>query len=113
MNICPKHGCASTCGICEACADDAYEPQYARKYAVACIAYYGNGESIMSDAQFDGFCSWLLGRDAWRRVPYLERGMLIAGSGYDLAVFPPELHEAAAAILGHPCRCQICSKTAR
>ena len=69
---------------------------YADTYAIASILYYnGAPESYMTDAQFDGLCSALLGARAWRVVPWLEEGMLKAGSGYDLKKFPPELHEAA------------------
>lgn len=69
---------------------------YAESYAVASIVYYGGHESeFMRDAQFDGLCSYLLSRQAWRVVPWLEREMLKAGSGYDVSKFPPELHEAA------------------
>lgn len=69
---------------------------YAELYAVASIVYYGGhpGE-FMSDTQFDGLCSWLLGHKAWERFLWMEREMLVAGSGYDLAKFPKEMHEAA------------------
>lgn len=69
---------------------------YADSYAVASILYYGGAPAeFMRDAQFDGLCSALLGARAWHVVPWLEEGMLKAGSGYDLKRFPPELHEAA------------------
>jgi hypothetical protein len=70
---------------------------YAESYAVAAILYYEAGcpEDFMRDSQFDGLCSVLLGLRAWRVVPWLEEGMLKAGSGYDLEKFPSELHEAA------------------
>jgi hypothetical protein len=34
---------------------------------------------------------------AWRKVPWLEKEMLKAGSGYDLSKFPEKLHKAAEA----------------
>lgn len=72
-------------------------------YAVASIVYYGGhpGE-FMSDAQFDGLCSWLKAGKAWEWFPWMEQDMLRAGSGYDLAKFPKELHEAAQEWLTSP-----------
>lgn len=105
-------GFASAVGLCEPCIDHFTEAAVAERYAVACIIYYGNGgDTGMSDARFDGFCAWLLGRQAWKRFPYLERGMLAAGSGYDLAKFPKELHEKAATEMGQPCGCQACGSS--
>lgn len=74
--------------------DDAQH--YAELYAVAAIIYYGGhpGE-FMRDAQFDGICGWLKAHKAWELFPWMEQDMLRAGSGYDLAKFPKELHEAA------------------
>lgn len=75
--------------------------RYAEEYAVASIIYYGGhpGE-FMSDARFDGLCDWLLKNKAWETVPWIEREMLLAGSGYDLSKFPVELHKVALAWLG-------------
>lgn len=70
---------------------------YADSYAIASILYYSGDapENFMTDGQFDGICSFLLAARAWRVVPWLEKNMLKAGSGYDLERFPLELHEAA------------------
>ncbi len=69
---------------------------WAQAYAVASIVYYkALGDPTMDDAAFDDLCQALLQRRAWEQVPWLEEGMLRAGSGYDLAKFPADLHEAA------------------
>lgn len=69
---------------------------YAEEYAVASIVYYsGAAREFMSDARFDGLCDTLLKAKAWKEFPWIEREMLIAGSGYDLAKFPQTLHDAA------------------
>jgi hypothetical protein len=69
---------------------------WAQEYAVACIVYYDElGEPTMPDAEFDDLCQALLGLKAWTQIPWLEEGMLRAGSGYDLGKFPADLHDAA------------------
>lgn len=70
--------------------------QWAAKYAVASILYYRHSCSPWTDAQFDGVAYALLEAKAWKRFPWLEREMLMAGSGYDLDKFPAEYHELAA-----------------
>lgn len=96
----------------EASLDDATELEYAERYAVASIIYYGSPgvNPGMTDAQFDGICERLKKRKAWKRVPYLEQQMLNAGSGYDLAKFPPELHARAGARMGKSCHCMVCAQ---
>lgn len=71
--------------------------RWAQHYAVASIVYYGAFEygPMMSDAEFDGRCAALLAASAWKQIPWLEREMLIAGSGYILEKFPADLWEAA------------------
>lgn len=72
---------------------------WAQEYAVACIVYYATfaGGPTMPDWEFDDLCKALLTRRAWGFVSWLEERMLTAGSGYDLAKFPADLHEAAEA----------------
>lgn len=78
---------------------------YAQEYAVAAIIYYaGFPAEFMSDHRFDGLCSALLNRKAWKEFPWIEREMLIAGSGYDVAQFPQELHDVAKAWMEAPAR---------
>ncbi|MEE8551557.1 MAG: hypothetical protein V3T08_09930 [Gemmatimonadota bacterium] len=91
-----------TSGTCEECFDLSVELEYAERYAVASIIYYGNTgiDTGMTDAQYDGFCDWLLQRQAWKRVPWIERELLICGSGFDTSKFPPELHARAQAQMG-------------
>jgi hypothetical protein len=90
--------------------ESVFEQDYAELYAVASIIYYGGGGHCtgLTDAQFDGLCSWLLQHESWRRVPWLEHGMLKAGSGYDLAVYPGSLRERAEAQVLQPCACVRC-----
>ncbi len=98
---CPGGGAhgRDTSGTCEECFELSCELEYAEKYAVASIIYYSDTgiDTGMSDAQYDGFCDWLLKRQAWQRIPWIERDMLLAGSGYDTKGFPPELHARAKA----------------
>ncbi len=86
------------------------EQDYAELYAVASIIYYGSKGRCTgySDAQFDGLCHWLLEHESWKRIEWLERDMLRAGSGYDVPIFPPELHARAADQLVSPCTCLRC-----
>lgn len=72
------------------------ELDYAEAYAIASIVYYSGWDTpFMSDAQFDGLCDWLLKQESYRRIEWLDRGTLIAGSGYVLSDFPEYLHAAA------------------
>ncbi len=86
-----------TAVTCDDCFDDSVELEYAERYAVASIMYYGlsGTDTGLTDAQYDGFCNWLLRRQAWKRIPWLEKEMLRCGSGYDTSKFPAELHERA------------------
>ncbi len=68
---------------------------WAQEYAVASIIYYQGHAPPMLDSEFDDLCKVLLGLRAWEQVPWLEQSMLTAGSGYDLAKFPADLHDAA------------------
>lgn len=70
---------------------------WAQEYAVASIVYYQAyaGGPVMDDTAFDDLCKALLQRRAWEQVPWLELVMLKAGSGYDMAKFPADLHDAA------------------
>jgi len=82
----------------------------AERYAIASILYYTGDVPCtgMTDAVFDGICHYLLENEAWKVVPWLERDMLAAGSGYDLSVYPAELHEKAAEQASKPCVCVRC-----
>ena len=84
-------------GTCEECFNLSLELEYAGRYAVASIIYYGDTgvDTGMTDAQYDGLCDWLLKRQIWKRFPWLERDLLLAGSGYDTSKFPLEFHERA------------------
>lgn len=84
--------------------------ELAREYAIASIIYYGGSGKCtgMSDANFDGICDWLLKGQAWNVVPWLEREMLKAGSGYDLSRYPEELHVEAGVRISRPCPCTRC-----
>ena len=90
--------------------DSAYEQEYAERYAVASIIYYTSPGKCagMNDAQFDGFARWLLKHRSWKRIPWLEKGLLIAGTGYDVKKFPRYLHERATEKLMKPCPCIYC-----
>ena len=74
----------------------------AERYAVASIVYYSNTgiDTGLSDAQYDGFCDFLLQRQAWKRIPWIERDMLLCGSGFDTKKFPSRLHARAQAQMG-------------
>jgi len=87
------------------------ELYYAERYGVAAIIYYGGSGRCpgMTDAQFDGLADWLLQAKAWKRFPWLEKSMLAAGSGYDLARFPEHLHETARKRLERACDCLACA----
>lgn len=95
-----SHG-LDTSGICPECFDLALEQEYAESYAVASIIYYSDTgvDTGLSDAQYDGLCDWLLRRQVWKRIPWIERDLLLTGSGYDTSGFPVELHERAQASL--------------
>ena len=74
---------------------DDLELAYAEEYAVASMLYYRHDVSMMSDARFDGLCSWLLDRGSYKRLTWLDRESLIAGTGYDTK-FPDYLQAIAA-----------------
>jgi len=90
--------------------DQEYERHLAEQYAVASIIYYtGTGRCPgMTDAQYDGHAAWLLSNKVWQRVTWLDEEMLIAGSGYDVKVFPEYLHKRAARRLAASCDCLRC-----
>jgi hypothetical protein len=90
--------------------DEELEREYAERYAVASIIYYGSPGRCtgMTDAQYDGFADWLRQRRSWLRVAWLEESMLTAGSGYDLTAFPAYLHERARDQLERLCDCLKC-----
>ena len=90
-----KHAAIPTCLRCVEHLRPMDLQHYAEIYAVASILYYGYDESFFSDPAYDGICSALLDMKAWKKIPWIEKGMLKAGSGYDLKNFPRELHEAA------------------
>jgi len=112
--LCNSHSVASW-GACDSCDDLALEPQYATKYGVACLVYYDNPQYVgeaMSDARFDGIADWLLKHESYKRIKYLDYDMLRAGSGFDPAMFPPEIHEMAGLRMGMPCQCRLCLEAA-
>ena len=60
------------------------------EYAVHSYIYYGLGDNIISDLEYDDLCCWLL-RHYDRLKPhdknnYLDKQLLSAGSGYTLKV---------------------------
>lgn len=86
--LCPQH------------TDEHSEMGLAREYALACILYYGHDVSIMPDTAFDALTRRLLKDRTFERIPWVEEELLSAGSGYDLTIFPPDLHELANRIAG-------------
>jgi hypothetical protein len=98
---CTTHGESGFDG-CGPCKDRELEQEYAERYAVACIVYYnGAGEDTgLTDAQFDGFCDWLLKHESYKRIEWLDYDFLRCGSGYDVSKFPQHLHRRAAKLMG-------------
>lgn len=74
---------------------DDLELAYAQEYAVASVLYYKHDVSMMSDGRFDGLARWLLDRGSYKRLTWLDKGSLIAGTGYDTR-FPHYLVAVAA-----------------
>ena len=61
-----------------------------REYAAHSYLYYDKNESLISDAEYDQLCKWLLENLSWIKVHdmngYLRKELLECGSGYNIEV---------------------------